>query len=290
MKRVLVKSLLISATLASLVYFYLVLPNVSLLKNRNPQTSALMELRDQENREKKLRLSRPRIWVPYGQISDHLKKAVLLSEDASFFSHNGVDFAELKEAFKRDLKTLSFRRGGSTITMQLARNLYLNPAKNPLRKMKEIIIAWQLEQTLSKTRIFEIYLNIVEWGRNIYGVEAGSRHYFGKSAASLDPLEAATLVALLPSPRTTREESILQRRNLVLARLAKVGHISEKEYHRAKEVPLFYKAKKNHSPAAARLEFRRLPAAKLPLIRSTSFLFPNRLRFEALSPAKIAST
>ena len=169
MKRVLVKSFLISAIVVSLVYFYLALPNVSLLKNRNPQTSALMELRDQENREKKLRLSRQRIWVPYGQISDHLKKAVLLSEDASFFSHNGVDFAELKEAFKRDLKTLSFRRGGSTITMQLARNLYLNPAKNPLRKMKEIIIAWQLEQTLSKTRIFEIYLNIVEWGRNIYG-------------------------------------------------------------------------------------------------------------------------
>jgi monofunctional glycosyltransferase len=124
--------------------------------------------------------------VPYERISDHLNKAVLLSEDASFFSHNGVDFAELKEAFERDLETLSFKRGGSTITMQLAKNLYLTPSKNPLRKMKEIVIAWQLEQTLSKTRIFEIYLNIVEWGRNIYGAEAGSRHYSGKSAANLD--------------------------------------------------------------------------------------------------------
>lgn len=245
MKRVLVKSLLLSVVVASLVYFYLTLPNVSLLKNRNPQTSALMELRDQENREKKLRVSRQRIWVPYGQISDHLKKAVLLSEDASFFSHNGVDITELKEAFKRDLATFSFKRGGSTITMQLARNLYLNPAKNPLRKMKEIIIAWQLEQNLSKTRIFEIYLNVIEWGRNIYGAEAGSRHYFGKSAASLDPLEAATLVALLPSPRTTREKPILQRRNLVLARLAKVGDISDEEYNRVKEIPLFQKAKKD---------------------------------------------
>jgi monofunctional biosynthetic peptidoglycan transglycosylase len=128
--------------------------------------------------------------------------------------------------------------------MQLAKNLYLNPAKNPLRKIKEIIIAWQLEQTLPKTRIFEIYLNIVEWGPNIYGAEAGSRHYFGKSTASLDPLEAATLVALLPSPRTTREKGILQRRNLVLARLAKVGHITEEEYHRTKQIPLFHKAKK----------------------------------------------
>jgi monofunctional biosynthetic peptidoglycan transglycosylase len=243
MKRVLVKSLLLSVVVASLVYFYLTLPNVSLLKNRNPQTSALMDLR--EKREKKLRVSRQQIWVPYGQISDHLNKAVLLSEDASFFSHNGVDITELKEAFKRDLATFSFKRGGSTITMQLARSLYLNPAKNPLRKMKEIIIAWQLEQNLSKTRIFEIYLNVIEWGRNIYGAEAGSRHYFGKSAASLDPLEAATLVALLPSPRTTREKPILQRRNLVLARLAKVGDISDEEYNRVKEIPLFQKAKKD---------------------------------------------
>ena len=236
------KSLLLAAIVASLIYFYLALPNVSLLKNSNPRTSALMELRDQENRDKKLRVSRQQIWVPYGRISDHLKKAVLLSEDASFFSHNGVDIGELKEAFKRDLATFSFKRGGSTITMQLAKNLYLNPAKNPLRKMKEIIIAWQLEQTLSKTRIFEIYLNIVEWGRNIYGAEAGSRHYFGKSAAILNPLEAATLVALLPSPRTTREKNVLERRNLVLARLAKVGHISKEEYQRIKEIPLFHKA------------------------------------------------
>ena len=245
MKKLLAKSLLVSAIIASLVYFYLALPNVSLLKNRNPQTSALMELRDQENREKKLPVSRQQIWVPYGRISDHLKKAVLVSEDASFFSHNGIDIDELKEAFKRDLKTFSFKRGGSTITMQLAKNLYLTPAKNPLRKMKEIMIAWQLERALSKTRIFEIYLNIVEWGRNIYGAEAGSRHYFGKSAANLSPVEAATLVALLPSPRKTREKSILQRRNLALARLAKVGHISEEEYHRIKQIPLFHKAKKD---------------------------------------------
>ena len=188
MKRVLVKSLFISAIVASLVYFYLTLPNVSLLKNRNPQTSALMELRDQENREKKLRLSRQQIWVPYGRISDHLKRAVLLSEDASFFSHNGVDFAELKEAFKRDLKTLSFRRGGAS-------------------KQDPVTIL-------------------------------AVRRQFGS-------LEAATLVALLPSPRTTREKNILQRRNLALARLAKVGHISEEEYHRIKQIPLFHKAKKD---------------------------------------------
>ena len=109
--------------------------------------------------------------------------------------------------------------------------------------MKEIIIAWQLERTLSKTRIFELYLNVVEWGRNIYGAEAGSRHYFGKAAANLEPLEAATLVALLPNPRTTREKTLLHRRNLVLARMAEVGHISKQEYHRIKQIPLFHTAK-----------------------------------------------
>src|SRR5918994_5968000 len=244
MRRVFLKSLLLSAILGSLLYFYATLPDVSLLKQRNPKSTALMDLRDQENRQKKLGISRRQIWVPYGRISDDLKKAILLSEDASFFSHRGVDIDELTEALKRDLETLSFKRGGSTITMQVAKNLYLTPSKNPLRKMKEIIIAMQLEHALSKIRIFEIYLNIVELGHNIYGAEAASRHYFGKSAANLDPLEAATLVALLPSPRTTREKSILQRRNLVLARLARGGHISEEEYHRIKQIPLFHKAKK----------------------------------------------
>ena len=112
----------------------------------------------------------------------------------------------LRNAIKADWETMSFKRGGSTITMQLAKNLYLSPSKNPLRKAKEIVIAWQLEQALSKRRIFEIYLNVVEFGRNIYGAEAAARHYFGKSAAVLDPLEAATLAALLPSPRSSRGE------------------------------------------------------------------------------------
>jgi monofunctional glycosyltransferase len=241
MRRVFLKSLLLSAILGSLLYFYATLPDVSLLKQKNPKTTALMDLRDQENRQRKLGVSRQQIWMPYARISDDLKKAVLLSEDASFFSHRGVDIDELKEALKRDLETLSFKRGGSTITMQLAKNLYLTPSKNPLRKVKEIIIAVQLEHALSKTRIFEIYLNVVELGHNIYGAEAASRHYFGKSAANLDPLEAATLVALLPSPRSNREKSILHRRNLVLARLAKVGHISDREFNRVKQIPLFHK-------------------------------------------------
>jgi monofunctional biosynthetic peptidoglycan transglycosylase len=241
MKKVILKSLLVTLAVGLIVYFYYSLPDVSLLKKHNPRSSALMELRDSEYRKQGIRIERLQLWVSYGAISDDLKKAVLISEDAGFFSHKGIDVVELTEAFKKDWETLSFKRGGSTITMQLARNLYLNPSKNPLRKIKEIIIAWQLEQSLSKRRIFEIYLNVVEFGRNIYGAEAAARHYFAKPAALLDPLEAATLAALLPSPRSPREKNILDRRNGILARLSSVGYISSEEYRRLKQLPLFKK-------------------------------------------------
>jgi len=241
MKRVLLSSLLVTAIVGAVFYFYYTLPTVSVLKQRNPKATALMELRDEEYRSKGIRAPRQQIWVPYGAISENLKKAILINEDAGFFSHKGVDLDELKAALKKDWDTLSFSRGGSTITMQLAKNLYLNPSKNPLRKIKEIVIAWQLEQALSKRRIFEIYLNIVEWGRNVYGAEAAARFYFGKSAATLDPLEAATLAALVPSPRSSKERNILSRRNLILGRLASVGYINNDEYQRAKQTPLFQK-------------------------------------------------
>lgn len=239
MKKILYKSLLITALVGLLMYLYMILPDVSVLAKTNPRSTALMELRDTEYRQKGLRTPRQQIWVSYSAVSEHLKKAILVSEDASFFSHPGVDVQELTEAMKKDWETMSFRRGGSTITMQLAKNLYLNPSKNPVRKLKEIIIAWQLEQVLSKRRIFEIYLNVVEWGRNVYGAEAAARHYFGKSAANLDTLEAATLAARLPSPRNPRDESLLYRRNLILSRLVTVGYIGAEEYDRARRTPLF---------------------------------------------------
>ena len=239
MKKLLVSSALVTVFVAIAYYYYATLPNVSPLKHRNPESTALMELRDQEYRKQGVRQVRRQVWVPYDAISEHLKKAILISEDAAFFSHGGIDFHELKNALKEVWKTLSFRRGGSTITMQLARNLYLSPAKNPLRKFKELLIARQLEQSLSKRRIFEIYLNVVELGRNVYGAEAGARLYFGKSAATLDPVEAATLAALLPSPRSPNQRSLINRRNLILTRLASAGHLDEEESRRARQAPLF---------------------------------------------------
>jgi monofunctional glycosyltransferase len=241
MKRILLKSLLVTAVIVGVAYFYQMLPDVKPLKTKNPKFTALMELRDQEYRQKGGMISRQHIWVPYSAISEHLKKAVLISEDASFFSHPGVDVKEMQKALKKDWETGSFARGGSTITMQLAKNLYLYPAKNPLRKAKEIVIAWQLEQALSKRRILEIYLNVVEWGQNIYGAEAAARHYFAKSAADLDVDEAATLAALLPSPRDFREKNVAARRKLILSRMAGVGYASGEELSRARQAPLFKK-------------------------------------------------
>ncbi len=241
MRKTFLKSLLLTFVVAVPVYFYATLPDVSILKIKNPKTTALMELRAEEYRKQGLRSPPRQIWLPYGSVSEHLKKAVLVSEDASFFGHRGVDVKELKEALKKDLETLSFKRGGSTITMQLAKNLYLNPSKNPLRKIKEILIAYRLEQALSKRRIFEIYLNVVEFGRNLYGAEAASRHYFGKSAAAIDAVEAATLAALLPSPRKAREKTLLYRRNAILNRLVKIGYLSEDDYDKAIQTSFFQK-------------------------------------------------
>ena len=248
MKRVVFKSVLAALVIGFIVYEYLSFPDVSPLKKRNPRTTALMELRDEQSRSRGLRSARQQIWVPYDSVSEHLKKAILLSEDASFFSHRGVDFYELKEAAKRDWEKGELARGGSTITMQLARNLYLSPSKDPLRKVREVLIAFQLERELSKRRIFEIYLNVVEWGRGIYGAEAASRHYLGKPVSALDPADAATLAALLPSPLNPREKSLLYRRNLILKRMAATNHISAAEADRQSRRPLFYRGEEPPAP------------------------------------------
>jgi monofunctional biosynthetic peptidoglycan transglycosylase len=253
MKRILFKSLLLPVLVACGFYFYETLPaDVKALKTENPKTTALMELRNQEYRQENRNIPRRQVWIPYGAISEHLKKAVLISEDASFFSHTGVDLKELQEALKKDWETASFARGGSTITMQLAKNLYLSPAKNPLRKAREIVIAWQLEHFLSKRRIFEIYLNVVEWGPNIYGAEAAARHYFAKSAANLEIVEAATLAGLLPNPRHPRKADLAYRRNLILNRMVAVGYLTATEYDRAKQAPILQKIGQSFpfSPAA----------------------------------------
>jgi len=188
------------AVLLSLLYF-LLMPDLSKLKKENPPKTALMEYREKELKEKGKKFRMNQTWVSLSNISPYLVKAVLIAEDDKFWIHEGFDYEAIQKALEKDMKAGRFKFGGSTISQQLARNLYLSPTKNPLRKMREAIITWRMEKILSKRRILELYLNLVEWGNGIFGVEVASRHYYGKPSSQLTPQEAAKLAAVLPNPR-----------------------------------------------------------------------------------------
>jgi monofunctional biosynthetic peptidoglycan transglycosylase len=177
------------------------LPDVRPLKKSPPKTTAYIELRKREAAAKGRKLDLKWTWVGYDAISENLRDAVVVAEDDTFYRHNGVDMDALRAAWQRDKKEKRLSVGGSTITMQLARNLYLSPSKNPLRKLKEILIARKLERELGKRRVLELYLNVVEWGKGIFGCEAAARAYFGKSCAELAPDEAVAMAVVLPNPR-----------------------------------------------------------------------------------------
>ena len=183
-------------------YWYVTLPDVAALARTNPSTTAFTESRKAEAAEKGRSFKLRQTWVPLKRISPHLQKAVIVAEDASFYQHEGFDWDGLKEAVTRNWKKGRLRRGGSTLTQQLAKNLYLSPEKNLYRKAHEAMLAWELERALPKKRILELYLNTAEWGHGVFGAEAAARHYFGKSAEDLSPDEAALLAAMLPSPRS----------------------------------------------------------------------------------------
>jgi monofunctional biosynthetic peptidoglycan transglycosylase len=161
--------------------------------------------------------------VPYSHISADLKRAVLVAEDDAFWQHEGVDFEQVQESLEADWARGRFVRGGSTITQQLAKNLYLSPSRNPLRKLREFIIARRLEAELKKARIFELYLNVIEWGDGLYGVEAASRAYFGETAAVLGPRESALLAAAIVNPHVLNpgkpSARLLRRQQLILHRM-----------------------------------------------------------------------
>jgi monofunctional glycosyltransferase len=187
---------------AGFIALQLVYPNVAKLKKRNPKKTAMMEYREKQWKEEGKNYRIVQKWVRYRSISPYLVKAVLISEDDKFWKHDGFDYDAMERAVEKDIQAKKFRLGGSTISQQLAKNLYLSPSKNPIRKIKEAIITWRMEKALSKKRILEIYLNVAEWGdRGIFGIEAASRHYYRKSASALNPEEAARLASVLPNPR-----------------------------------------------------------------------------------------
>ena len=165
--------------------------------NFNPSSTAFMERYLENKPGARVRHH----WVPYGRISEHLKRAVVAAEDAKFLDHEGFDWEAITEAMRKNEQRGKVVAGASTITQQLAKNLFLSGSRSWARKAQEAAITWMMERTLSKRRILELYLNFAEWGEGIFGVEAAARHHFGVPAASLGPEQAAWLAAILPSPR-----------------------------------------------------------------------------------------
>jgi monofunctional biosynthetic peptidoglycan transglycosylase len=211
---------------ALLAYAYLTLPDVRTLKTTNPSTTAFMELRAREARESGKPLRHLQRWVGYAQISPDLKRAVLLAEDSAFWQHEGVDFDQLHESIGIDWARGRFVRGASTITQQLAKNLYLSPSRNPLRKLRELIIARRLEAELKKARILELYLNVIEWGDGVWGAEAASRVYFRLSPSEIGPTESALLAGAIINPRLLNparpSTRLLRRQQLILRRMGAI--------------------------------------------------------------------
>ncbi|WP_233595372.1 biosynthetic peptidoglycan transglycosylase [Corallococcus praedator] len=192
---------LLLVALVVIAHAYVTLPDARPLAKENPKTTALMEQRAEEAREAGRKPRRRQQWVPLSAISKPAVDAVLLSEDASFYLHDGVDTVELARAVGQAVEEGKLGRGASTLTQQLAKNLWLSTDRSLLRKAKELMLAHRLEEALTKQRILTLYLNVVEWGNGVYGIEAGAREHFGVSASQLTVAQGAVLASMLPSPR-----------------------------------------------------------------------------------------
>jgi monofunctional biosynthetic peptidoglycan transglycosylase len=167
----------------------------------DPDTTSFMERRLEALRAKKPKAALKHQWVDYDRISAHLKRAVVVAEDAKFIDHDGFDWEGIQRALERNQSRGKVVAGGSTISQQLAKNLFLSGERSVVRKAQEALITLMLESALGKRRILELYLNVAEWGEGVFGAEAAARHYFGTSAANLTPAQAARLAAMLPRPR-----------------------------------------------------------------------------------------
>jgi monofunctional biosynthetic peptidoglycan transglycosylase len=214
----------------TIAYEGIMFVRVLLLRNRNPSSTSLIDTRIREAQAKGQQPKREQVWVSLEQISPNLQRAVLAGEDTNFLTHRGFDYEAIQKAFEQAQRQASkeakeegedddwlpnlpeFKRGGSTISQQLAKNLYLSSQRSFLRKGQEAALTIMLERTLTKRRILEIYLNVIEWGDGIYGAEAASRRYFRKSASALSANEAAYLSAMIPNPRSVFNPQVNPRR------------------------------------------------------------------------------
>jgi len=225
--------------LTYLAYLTVSLPDVEYLRDRDPDATSLMRQRWKEAIDEGREPKRIQEWIPLEQISERLVQAVIMGEDAGFWVHKGFDFYEIRESIRRNIERGGFARGASTITQQLAKNLFLSTEKTITRKLKEAILTYRIERALSKRRILEIYLNVIEWGEDIYGIEAASRVYFGKRASRLDAAESALLAAMIPNPRrfnpSKNMKSLKVRQERILGWMKTAGHLTEEEYEAAKK-------------------------------------------------------
>ncbi|HEV8397170.1 MAG TPA: monofunctional biosynthetic peptidoglycan transglycosylase [Vicinamibacterales bacterium] len=211
---------------AAVGYTYMTIPDVRPLATANPKTTAFMELRARESERDGKPFEFDQRWVPYSRISTNLKRAVLAAEDSAFWQHEGIDVEQIRVSVQQALDKGIVPRGASTLTQQLAKNLYLSPSRDPLRKLRELVITRRLEAGLSKQRIFEIYLNVVEWGDGVWGAEAAARHYFGVPASALSRQQAALLAGALINPRRYNPgrppARLMRRQQIILARMGTV--------------------------------------------------------------------
>ncbi|BBA68666.1 transglycosylase domain-containing protein [Geobacter sulfurreducens] len=213
------------------------LPSVAELKNR--RTTMTIQVKDWHGEYHPFTVGpKNRYWTPSGSIPPEMKWAVILAEDANFYKHEGIDVKAIKNAIKYDLEKKSFARGASTITQQVAKNLFLSREKTISRKIKEIVLAKRMEEELTKGRIIELYLNVVELGPMVYGIGHGARYYFGKPASALTPRECAFLAAMLPGPRVAYNPyknlgKVLKRSDMILRLLRGKGVLSDNEYRQA---------------------------------------------------------
>ncbi len=197
---------------------------IAQLRVENPQKSALMLHREEAANREGHKLKIRHTWMPLSNIPQHVRQAVIVGEDGAFFSHHGVDWHEVWESTQTNLKKGGFARGGSTITQQVAKNLYLSTAKTPMRKFREMLMAFWMEAKLDKPRILEVYLNIIEWGPGIFGIEAAAQQYFHKTTKQLSREEGVRLAAVIPRPLHYRphenSQYVLKKKAILLKRLA----------------------------------------------------------------------
>lgn len=214
---------LLAAVAIFLLYQLWIFAHIYWWIDHNPTTTAFMSDRLDILREKDPDAQLQHKWVEYKKISNNLKRAVIASEDPKFTYHQGFDWVAIQFAYNRNKEKGKIVSGASTITQQLAKNLFLSPKRTPWRKLQEAIITVMLEATMSKRRMLEIYLNMIEWGNGVFGAEAAARHYYNSSAASLSVQQAARLAAMVPGPRyfdAHRSSKYLARRtSTILARM-----------------------------------------------------------------------